>query len=73
MDGMVRPVVGIPMGDPAGIGPEIVLKALKNKKLYGICKPLVVGDAGILRQIGHIIGSEPKINQVSKPEEGKYV
>ena len=41
---MNRPVIGIPIGDPAGIGPEIVLKALKNSKLYDICKPLVVGN-----------------------------
>ena len=52
---MDRPIIGIPMGDPAGIGPEIVLKALRNSKLYDICKPLVVGDLNVLKKIDQVI------------------
>ncbi len=37
------PVVGITMGDPAGIGPEIILKALADKEIYKHCIPLIVG------------------------------
>ena len=31
---MIKPLVGIPMGDPAGIGSEIIIKALKEKSIY---------------------------------------
>jgi 4-hydroxythreonine-4-phosphate dehydrogenase len=43
-----RPIVGISMGDPGGIGPEICAKALAQKEIYEICRPLVVGDADIV-------------------------
>lgn len=39
------PVIAIPMGDPNGIGPEIILKALSDPQVYEWCRPVVVGDA----------------------------
>ncbi len=39
------------MGDPVGIGPEIVMKALQNKEIYGFCRPIVFGDEGRLRKV----------------------
>ena len=44
------PVVGITMGDPAGNGPEITIKALCHADIYERCRPIVVGDAKILEQ-----------------------
>ena len=44
------PIVGITMGDPAGNGPEITIKALCDKSLYERCNPLVIGDAKMLEQ-----------------------
>jgi 4-hydroxythreonine-4-phosphate dehydrogenase len=69
---MTRPIIGIPMGDPAGIGPEIVLKALKNKKLYNLCKPLVIGNIGVLEQIDKVVGSRLSFNMIDEPGHGKY-
>ena len=40
----MKPIVGITMGDAAGIGPELILKAFKNGGLRGICRPLVIGS-----------------------------
>ena len=40
-----KPIVGITMGDPAGNGPEITVKALGHADIYDRCRPLVVGDA----------------------------
>ena len=40
-----KPVIGITMGDPASIGPEITLKALSDRIVYEVCRPLVIGDA----------------------------
>lgn len=48
---MARPVVAITMGDPAGIGPEVVLKALADPAVRRACRPLVLGDLGVLRRV----------------------
>ena len=44
-----KPIVGITMGDPAGNGPEITIKALAHKDVYDRCQPVVVGDAKYVR------------------------
>lgn len=44
------PVIGITMGDAAGIGPEIILKALSDPQLSSVCKPIIIGDAAFLRK-----------------------
>ena len=44
-----RPLLGITMGDPAGIGPEIAVKALTKADIYETCKPLVIGDYAVLK------------------------
>jgi 4-hydroxy-L-threonine phosphate dehydrogenase PdxA len=38
------------MGDPAGIGPEITVRALNRKETYEKCRPIVTGDAAIMKQ-----------------------
>ncbi len=47
---MARPLLAITMGDPAGIGPEVVLKALADPTLVERCRPLVIGSAAVLDQ-----------------------
>ncbi len=42
------PAIGITMGDPAGVGPEIIVKALSDSTLYDRCRPVVLGDPEIL-------------------------
>ncbi len=69
---MNRPVIGITIGDPAGIGPEIVLKALKNEEIYKICKPLVIGNNVILEKIEGIAKTGLSMNTISEPEEAMY-
>mgnify|MGYP003201896882 CR=1 FL=1 len=43
-----RPLLGITIGDPSGIGPEIILKALDEEGIYEICKPVVLGPEEVL-------------------------
>jgi 4-hydroxythreonine-4-phosphate dehydrogenase len=43
------PTIGITMGDPAGIGPEITLKALANQEITQLCSPIIIGDSLILQ------------------------
>ena len=68
-----RPILGITMGDPGGIGPEIACKALNEPDIYKACKPLVVGDAEIMDNALKFCGLEHlKINVVPNPALGKY-
>lgn len=67
-----REIIAIPMGDAAGIGPEITVKALNNQEIYESCKPLVVGDQKVVENAMKYTGSSLKINSVSEPEEGLY-
>lgn len=69
---MEKHVIGITMGDPAGIGPEIVLRALKNERLYSVCKPLIIGSMGVLKKAEAIIQSGLRLNVVDSPDEGEY-
>ena len=43
-----QPIIGISMGDPGGIGPEICAKTLALPEIYALCRPIVVGDADIV-------------------------
>jgi 4-hydroxythreonine-4-phosphate dehydrogenase len=69
---MSRPIIAITMGDPAGVGPEIIMKSLAHADLYDRCRPLVIGDLERLRQAGEIVGLSLAFNAVDKPSDGKY-
>ncbi len=45
---MNRPIIGISMGDPAGIGPEVAVKALNSSHIQMLCRPIIIGDAGTI-------------------------
>ncbi|MGE4485473.1 MAG: 4-hydroxythreonine-4-phosphate dehydrogenase PdxA [Oscillospiraceae bacterium] len=68
-----RPILGITMGDPAGCGPEITVRALSDVTIYERCRPLVVGDIKCMRDALRVTGhTEMKLNQIEKPGEGRY-
>ena len=68
-----RPILGITMGDPGGIGPEIACKALDEPDIYKVCRPLVIGDAEIMDNALKFCGlTNLKINAVHNPTLGKY-
>lgn len=46
----MRPIIGITMGDAAGIGPEIILKSIENESVFKKCTPVVIGDRSILER-----------------------
>ena len=68
----MRKILGITMGDPAGVGPEITVKALQDPKVYESCKPLVVGDAAILERACGLVGADCTVHPVADPSEGLY-
>lgn len=69
-----KPILGITMGDPAGCGPEITVKALMNPKLYDECKPVVIGDAKMIADAIRILKKEDevKINRVENVKDSKF-
>lgn len=66
------PILGITMGDPAGIGPEIIVKALDNKEIYNQCRPVVVGDAATIKRAVGILGRNIGIHAIEKIEEAAF-
>ena len=70
---MNRPLIGIPMGDAAGIGPEIVLKAAADPQTQETARCVVIGDKGVLELAGTYPGMpELRINVIREPAEGRY-
>jgi 4-hydroxythreonine-4-phosphate dehydrogenase len=60
------------MGDPCGIGPEVILKARKGGKLHGFCRPIVVGRADVLAQTAAKIKLKVKIRRIHRIEEATF-
>ena len=67
-----RPLIGITMGDPVGIGPEITLMALGDAGIYEKCRPLVFGDPQLLKAVGGTLGGPVHINEVATSAEGAF-
>ncbi len=67
-----RPVTAITMGDPAGIGPEIVVGAMLDKGLHECCKPFVIGSIAIIERAAKVLGKELKYNKIDDPDQAKY-
>jgi 4-hydroxythreonine-4-phosphate dehydrogenase len=67
-----RPLIGISVGDPAGIGPEITAKTLALAEIYEICRPLAVAERGIMQEAVRFCGLDLQVRAVSTPEEGRY-
>lgn len=69
----MRYKIGITMGDPAGIGPEITVKTLSDKRIYERCIPIVIGDAAVLKKVLFCSPEVLAINTINSPAEAKGV
>ena len=65
---MKKPKIAITLGDPSGIGPEIVVAALANPAVYEFCRPLVVGHPTVLRRAVHLLSSTARVVEIDAPE-----
>lgn len=72
MSEIFRPITAITMGDPAGIGPEIVVGTMLSKEIHECCKPFVIGSQAIMERAAKVLGVELAYNQISDPSEAKY-
>jgi 4-hydroxythreonine-4-phosphate dehydrogenase len=66
-----HPLLAITIGDPAGIGPEIIVKALADRELYDISRPVVLGDYAAISSALQREGSKRLIRVVEKPAEAE--
>ena len=63
------PLLGITMGDPAGVGPEITAKALTAPEVVGSCRPMVIGDRSVMEATLALLRSPLTLHAVAKPAE----
>lgn len=68
---MGKPIISITMGDPAGIGAEIIVKALSNKEIYKRSKPVVIGSKIVMEDALSFIPSNVKVNIIEDIEQVK--
>ena len=71
---MEKKIIAITMGDAAGIGPEVIVKALGNPKIYDLCSPLVIGDRGVIDNTIKLLSSSLSLHAVKSINavEGRY-
>lgn len=69
---MTRAIIGITMGDAAGIGPEIIVKALADRSIYEACKPVVIGDRTVLDEMVGIVKSDVRIRTIESLGQARY-
>jgi len=67
-----RPIIGITMGDPVGVGPEIIISALQQPFVYRLCRPLVIGDIKRLNTAKKVIKSSLTFQTILTPKDGKF-
>src|ERR1700741_3613068 len=64
-----KPIIAIATGDPAGIGPEISLKAALDPVVRVACRPILVGDATILERHAVACGIAARLHPISRIED----
>ncbi|GAC1558295.1 MAG: 4-hydroxythreonine-4-phosphate dehydrogenase PdxA [Myxococcales bacterium] len=69
---MPGPLIGITLGDAAGVGPEIVAKALAHPEVYRSCRPLVIGDARRLRKAARIASASVTVEALQEPSAARF-
>jgi 4-hydroxythreonine-4-phosphate dehydrogenase len=63
-------MIGVTMGDPRGIGPEVVVKSVSRKDLHQVCRPLILGDPLVLRRTAEALGFRLRVAEI---EEGSIL
>lgn len=68
-----KPIIGITMGDPASIGPEIAVKALLLNAIHEICRPVLVGDAGVFSHIINRLNLKASVNPIDQIADAQFI
>lgn len=70
---MAKPVVGVTIGDPAGAGPEISIKAHLEKSIFNECVPILIGDLSILEEINSRLKLGAEFRVIEAPADAKGI
>lgn len=68
-----RIVIGITMGDPTGIGPEVIIKSLIDKSIRNRVIPIVFGDKGVLSKVAEDLGIRVRIRELASVENIRQI
>jgi 4-hydroxythreonine-4-phosphate dehydrogenase len=71
MAGSSKPTIAVTMGDPAGIGPEVVVRACADASVHEGCRPVVLGRAEILRKAASLVGAGCDVVEIDSPEKAE--
>ena len=64
-----KPLIAITMGDPCGVGPEIIVKALQAPEIVNLCVPLVIGDRLTMERALSVCKATLTIHEIAQPED----
>jgi 4-hydroxythreonine-4-phosphate dehydrogenase len=70
---MEKPIIAIMMGDPSGIGPEIVVKVLAQKATHDKCRPLVVGHPKVMSDICAVVGADLRFTAIDDLAQARFL
>jgi 4-hydroxythreonine-4-phosphate dehydrogenase len=73
MSESMKPLIGVTMGDPAGVGPEIACKMFALNEIYSYCRPFIIGDSSCLIEGAKVGKVKLQLNPIAKAGEGKFV
>jgi 4-hydroxythreonine-4-phosphate dehydrogenase len=69
---MTPPLIAVTMGDPAGIGPEIIARTFDEADFREHNRAIVVGDAGILERAARLLDLPLRANPIAEPEDARF-
>ena len=67
-----KPVIAVTMGDPAGIGPELVVKVLSDPSVWDICRPVVIADPAVMAENVRRLGAGMRFRQIAGVAEARF-
>ena len=69
MAATTKPILAMTMGDPAGIGPEVIVRAWADPQVHEHVRPLVIGHPEVLQRAAKLVGADIKLTQIKSPGE----
>ncbi len=67
-----KPIIAVTMGDPAGVGPELVVKSLADEAVRAECRPFVIGDIDIMQRAVSLVGTSDRVVKIGSVVDATY-
>jgi 4-hydroxythreonine-4-phosphate dehydrogenase len=67
-----KPVIGISTGDPAGIGPEIIVRSLARPRVRELCRAIVIGDASVISSATKYVNVDANVRAIDKVADARF-